>query len=280
MLSNIDKVAEKIPYFNGGFRRRMTSGTIVVLSLLPLSNDISKLADYISAGTLALLFVLVHAIGGVIDVISSLFISRLAGNIAWIMERPKSLRTAKITLRKPMKAFLIVIGYVSYYTVWAYLKFIIGVVAAVFGISFYHWVSLKDQLTDSSSRFVDGYPEIVRLSLKDPFGKRRRFLWVYFAGLGATDEVKSLARRLKARNQEMLSIIAASMIGIYSFLFCFQSSNTSRIEDFFPFLAIVVIPFFLLFLFYAYIMFVRQSILTIIELNSTQLDASRGPDST
>ena len=296
MLSNIDKIADKISYFDGGFRRRMTAGTLltifVVLGLFSESKpEIVELVEYTSPGLLALLFLLVHAVGGLVDVFASLFMSRLAGNIAWTFERPRLLnKTSKHTLGKlkPLKSgryLIILIRYLLrpivsflFHAIVLLIKFPIGFVSAFIGVSFYHWASLKDQLTDTSSRLVDDYPENVQLSLDDPFGKKRRFLWVYFGIIGASDEVKSLARQLEARNHEVLSIITASMLGLgaLSVDYLPALSDPIGLEAvlFDRILQYSLISYFILFIFYAYIMLLRQSILTIIELNSTQLQIS------
>ena len=89
MLSNLDKVIEKIPYFNGGFRRRMTAGTIVIgalLWLLPSLRNLVTSSDFgeavellFSPAVLAIILVIVHAAGGIIGVFASLFVSRMAG---------------------------------------------------------------------------------------------------------------------------------------------------------------------------------------------------------
>ena len=154
------------------------------------------------------------------------------------------------------------------------------------GQSLYRWKALGRQLTDESAGAIELYPPILRESLQDPFGKKRSFFWIYFGNLGASDDVKMLSRRLENRNQDLLNIVSSLIFVIFLrfIVSMFENFNvgfvavllghpwnmirdtviemtvqSTTIELF----LVLTIPILL----YGYIMLIRQSILTVVELD-------------
>ena len=290
-MSTLDKIVDRIPYSDGGFRRRMTGGSIVTVAIgitaWGLFGSQERLEYIASSGIgnvmyspaiLALLLVIIHAIGGTIEVFAELFVARIAGNMAWSVQRPRVIVAVKFRAIRGILSFI-------YFALLPFFS-MYGLVCAFFGKSLYNWNNIKDHLSKEAVTRYDSFPHIVRQSLKDPFGKRRAFLWIYFGSSDNSNDGMALTRRLDSRNHDLLSVITSVMIlpVISSFYLVYSWVSGSSVEEV---VALFVLAFYLLsfaiyILLYGYIMMIRQSIVTIIEfsrINSLESLHVEGDDS-
>ena len=249
MSDTLDKVIEKIPYFDGGFRRRITSGAILVSLIYLFSQDFKnpellKLASG-NISVLIVIFLIIYAVGSLIELVSDVFVSRIIEVFTRIKVLPghngKSINLEKLLGEQ--------------------------------GLSYFH-----------------NLPPAVKYGLEYPFGKYRESAWSYFCTSGTSSEI-DLARKLRARNQDVLVIVTSITISIFIISFpYFQESVFGSYGKFsqeqsqeqyvqavwyiavmFIFAAASVFP---LIFFVAYLSSVKNSILTLLEYRAFDLATS------
>ena len=269
-MSNLDEILNKLPYFDGGFRRRMTAGAIVTITIViminsgnSLEHSFKSLSDLISSPAAALLFfLLVHAVGRLVEVLAELFVARLTGNTAWavkvpewtFMDRSKVLKFILRVLFLPVTVILIYYGWCR----------------AMSGQSIYRWEKLEDELNTETQTQFNSYPEAVKDGLREPFGTYGKSPWTYFADLGGTVSARALARTLENRDKDLLTIVTSLLIATVFLLVWYRDASifdlsTSTINIL---VLTLVMPLFIYLLLYSYFILVRQSILNILECNS------------
>ena len=276
-MSNLEKIIDMVPYSNGGFRRRMTAGTIVNLSIgiaLILSGHtfgikIEDLKSVLSSPMVAIVFfLLVYAVGGLVEVLADLFITRLTGNTAWAIISPKYMFQNKHKLIRPILRMF------AYYPGIAFLLYIEWGKAFA-GKSSYEWKELEKELKPKARDHLEQLPDIVKDGIKDPFGKYEDLPWRYFSSHGANDDVKALARKLENRNKDVLVIVTSLMIAAIINVSFQDLTNNEKVIIGNEALAIILIQVLMLvpivFL-GSYFLLLKQSILTIIEYNTLSLE--------
>lgn len=79
MSQAVEKILEKVPYFDGGFRRRVTSGSIIVVILfLYLGSDIDTYEFFSGNFTILIIaFLVIYAIGSLVELLADVLISNL-----------------------------------------------------------------------------------------------------------------------------------------------------------------------------------------------------------
>ena len=281
----LDKVLDRIPIASGGFRRRMTAGITVSVTMsvaISVSGDID-LTELIGLIDREILFgpgvfvvlILVHSIGGIIEVFSELFVARIAGNIAWSFESSKT-RASRVAraswVTRVLRPILVwVIGWPR--------RVGKGICLAMFGKSLYVWENRGAQLSDLGCKKVKEYPQSVQDSLDHPFGRRRSLIWTYFKDCRNSDVTMRAARRLDVRNHDLLCIITSLMLsGVILVLPYLLNLLESKYPGllfwiFFGFMLLLVLGIFMVslsILLYGYIMLLRQSIVMIIEVDAIQ----------
>jgi len=174
----IDKIIEKIPYFEGAFRRKVTSGAILLIVIYIM--DIFDWADLgennePNLSFIFVMFLLVYATGNLIELISDVFVSSAIEFIS------------KYRFFKPKKD---------------------------------RSVDIHDIFDKSGISFINSLPNVVKKSIENPYGKTRDTAWYYFSTIGEKFEVE-LARKLRAKNQDVLVITTSITVSILIFLFPF-----------------------------------------------------------
>ena len=278
----------------------MTAGTIVTIAIgcaiyiagsdksytvLELGGALGQgfklLAEALSSPAAAVLFfLLVNAVGGLIEVLAELFVARFTSNIAWAVTEPIwSVRYRNViltTIEKMVKKL--------FFRSLAPVRIYYGLVMAVKGQSIYRWEELKKELKDETQLEFDRYPGVVIDGLMEPFGKYSSVPWTYFADHGRTSGVRALARTLESRNRDMLTIVTSLLIATTLFATCFLTIFADDIMNWLRYIPIfngeaaivaiililwlvMVIPLVMFVLLYGYFILVRQSIVTILECN-------------
>lgn len=266
-MAALEKIVERIPYSDGGFRRRMTAGAIVVLGAafsqslkiqaLSISfKDASELINSTFVGIILLL--LVYAIGGLVEVLAELFVSRLTGNTAWAIIAPKNMyKKYPSFIRKIFQAFTYYPGIIFLlYAAWG---------RAIIGKSSYRWHDLEKTLQPNTRAHYKLYPDIIKKGLEDPFGVYGELAWRYFSNHGTHEEM-SFARKLENRNKDILVIVTSLMIVMTIFIPSFQrllitpGAEQEVLFIFMQFMMVVPVVFLS-----SYFLLLKQSILSVIE---------------
>ena len=294
MSSGIGKLIEKIPYLDGGFRRRMTAGAIVVISLIfifgsdiSLTDLLGKVTTSPTFGILALL--IIYAAGGLVEVLANLFATKLAGNMMWLIIAPaymyeKHPRWARIPLR-----------ILAFYPGMLF-RFPGECIEAMYGRSSYEWRSLEKRLYPDAKEYFRTLPDVVQHGLKNPFGNHSDLSWEYFCNNGSKEEIET-TRKFRARSKDTLVIITSIIIPmivmmptIMEFVISFISSIIYNTVSILPNLVVsissdladsiflgvflfllLVVPYMILFsgvLLVAYVLIVKQSIISVLELKA------------
>ena len=308
MSSGFAKLIGIIPYLDGGVRRRLSAGTIVLISftfLFPKSyisildiNLTYSLAKVITSPIFAIFAILIiYAAGGLVEVIADMFFAKLAGNMRWLFTAPKYWHEKHRRLEKlfplkpkapltkaPLKNLLfyyfgILLKLLSFYFLVIPL-FLIECIKVTYGISSFNWErGLKRNLSLCAYTYFEKLPEAVRAGLQSPFGNSSDFSWEYFCNNGIKEEIET-AKRLRERSKDALVIITSAMIPmiimmskITEFIFFFVSGiyNTGNTYCDIGLFALLVGPFLISFsvlLLLAYVLIVLQSMFSILELKA------------
>ena len=294
MSSGFERIIEKIPYLDGGFRRRMTAGAIVVISVIfifgsdiGLTDLLGKVITSPTFGILALL--IIYAVGGLVEVLADLFVAHLIVNLAWlfIASEDKYEKYPK-WLRFPLR-------FLASYSGMIFL-FVPGFIRGLYGEPRYVWRNLEEKLHPTAKEYFGTLPDAVRDGLKEPFGNHSDLSWEYFCSNGSKEEIDTI-RKFKARNKDTLVIITSITIlmiimipiiiaPVFSFISGFISNASSILPDLvvsiFRALAdsrflnillflLLVVPLLILFslvFLIAYVLMVKQSIISVLELTA------------
>lgn len=196
-----NKVAEKIPYLDGRFRRRLTSGAIVnggiMLLLLLRSDDSTKALETlaqkaVSFGSLSALVtlafgLLVYATGTLVEIFCESIMHRVVGNFAWAHYVYKYKRRRNPFFRLvavPVRAMF-----------------------APFWKSIFSWPICDDDADSAiSKQLIDDCPSSVLEGVRNPFGASSDIPWRYFARVDEDESVIAFTQRLEARNKDLLVI--------------------------------------------------------------------------
>ena len=300
-MLRFSEIVNKIPYIDGGFRRRMTAGTIVTLTIgysvfitgadnldgasqygYAFGTGFKQLADVLSSPAAAVLFfLLVNAVGGLVEVVAELFVAKFTSNIAWAVTEPRWNTRNKNKLIKWIVqyakriSFSLAVPFRIYY----------GLAMALRGRSIYRWEDLRRELRTSTRADFKKYPGVVIDGLMEPFGKYGSVSWKYFADYGNTNSTKALARTLESRNRDILTIVSSLLTPTTLALVIFvevimrQLSHLPAVNSNPTFvytllLGALLLPLAMVVLLYSYFKLVRQSILTILECNSFRTEFS------
>lgn len=262
-MSSIEKIIDRIPYSDGGFRRRLSAGVIVVMGavfFISINRNVSTepLEKLITNPTVAIiLVVLTYALGGLVEAIAELFVTRLTGNLAWAWSQPRRIANR---VHRFLQPFVLIFSF--YPGIFFILMAEFG--KAMAGKSSFSWDDLDENFHKDSRTFFAELPEVVRIGLQKPFGEFSDLAWHYLVKLG-DQSTAALLRRLEARNKDVLVIVTAlSIFLVLAPFFVLPSLTTSLgASNFLVLLQIaVMLPVVLLTTYY---LLVKQSIITAIE---------------
>ena len=178
-VSKFDAFIERIPLLDGGGRRRLTAGAIVVLTVLLASPELSgwivnavetKVASvslFLAAGAL-----LIYATGVIVELIGEVFLARAVANAAWsYIAAAQFLREQRWHRLAKQLAWLPIV------VVWGTPRAIAYFVLGLFGGS--RWrMRLAPRLSQQARSFYEELPTAVRgalehtLSNKADFGRK------------------------------------------------------------------------------------------------------------
>ena len=227
--SLLGKIVAILPYSDGGLRRRMSSGLIVLLGAFcwlvmsdgPIASDLYRVVVtlFSEPGVLSgtakavVLLLLVYAGGGLVGVLSDTLMSRIAGNVAWafFVSRDKKQhwirRCGSVCFVVPVRA-------------GCYL------LRGLIGQSMFLWERPDCDLTPIARDRFASFPLVVRKGIVQPFDRQMAISSRYLSDFGLTDESRDFARRLENIHKDVSVILTAIFIA-----FSFFVSATSIPDD-------------------------------------------------
>ncbi|MEM9009343.1 MAG: hypothetical protein AAGE59_38310 [Cyanobacteria bacterium P01_F01_bin.86] len=221
---------------------------------------------------------LAYAIGGIIEVISSLYFKRLAGNVLWSIYVPSKVfkKHHKLHIRiamLPLQIFL------------ALVLLPIGILMSIFRTSMFEWRPHEVCIGTRVKGNFEKLPKQVIESLSKPFGELSDLSWEYFSVSGTIKHQK-FARKLKASMSDMIVLISSITVSLFFFLpeamdyyLCIGKEQCQQPQDgsdpailFFQYLLFIFIVISLTLGLYASL--VKQSILILLEHQGVELEVS------
>lgn len=150
MSAAIEKILDKVPYFDGGFRRRITSGSIiaiVIYLLWVISGNDTDVIEILSEDftILIIIFLVIYAIGNLMELLADVVISAA-------IERYSNFNFFKGKKEKSL--------------------------------------DLSTMLDEQGYAYFKVLPESVKRGLENPYGKYRETSWSYFCNFGTTSEIE------------------------------------------------------------------------------------------
>ena len=212
MSETFDKLVERIPYFEGDFRRRLGSGVIVVIAILVAVSLVSSISaeDMLKFLTeapsiLILIAILAYMIGHLTEMVSDIFIARFAGNLAWALIAPLTWFSSWSSyLKYPARTICWL--FFGLLMMWYFFR-------SLFGVSDYEWRSLENRLSKHSLSLFNTLPIVVQTGLRQPFGIYQDVAWNHLKQI-ADPNAKLVIIRQCAQCRDVLSISGALLIAL------------------------------------------------------------------
>ena len=166
----LDKILDRLPFFDGSGRRRFVAGGIIFIGLAgfnweSLSGTLGSLevkdifaSPMIAGGAL----LLVYAIGSIVDLFGELFLIRAASGIFWGLTAPN--RATAMSERRLMKALKVGLAYCV-----AIPQAILGMLLGLIGRTKYT-IQLSGLLSQEAQSVYESLPEKVAEGLSEPVG--------------------------------------------------------------------------------------------------------------
>lgn len=284
-MAAAEKLLEKVPYFEGGFRRRLAAGGLIVLPTtvgLAIQRHaelkvlgLSGAEVVTSPSVLVTLVLMIYVCGTVSEVFGEIFVARIAGNVAWAASYPFRRVPLEQRLANKLLSYVKIGLLFNFVVPWLiYLEFIKG----VFGVSSYSWKDLPSRLSEPASATFHLMPTIVRTAVAAPFGLHGEIAWRYLSASGDADQ-RSWIRSLESRNKEVLVTLTALIVSLSFLASLFWPRNSPETADSVgQYLGIYAVfqvaAFFLLALFAAYFLTVQKSIISAIEVVALHLPSA------
>jgi hypothetical protein len=219
----VTKLADRLPYADGGGRRRLVAGGIVLIGLLIVHwdgigrsvgiklGDGLKMSDVLKSPLLvAGCGLLVYAIGSLIELVGELFLARSAAGIFWTMSFPlRRAQQRRWFVRWPLRILL-----------WIFVVPVLIVVHAVRGLfgSTSYRIPLVAFLTDRARVFYNSLPPNIAQGLAKPVGDDSELAVKYLLERFTDERDRKWARRLTDKPKDVLvTITAVVLIMVYGF---------------------------------------------------------------
>ena len=213
--SELARLLEKLPFFDGSGRRRIVSGGILAVTSLIVAWDVVKDAvfdvtlDHLISSPLlvAALFLLIYAAGSAIELLGEFFVVRAASNVFWAFDLP--LRKSRVSSNRFQKWRS---------RIWWLLAVIpaipFGLIVGFLGRTYYH-IEMPERLNDDALRKLQ-LPETVINGLKSPVGNEAELALKHVCDLLSGEDYK-WARKLLSKSRDVQSTTTA-LILVVAFL--------------------------------------------------------------
>jgi hypothetical protein len=209
--SKLDAFLERIPILDGGGRRRLTAGTITLMTVGVVSNIWPHVKEAIAARDTSLsLFLavgalLIYATGVLVELIGEIFLARAVANAVWsYMEAANATRRFRPLLR-PLAWVHI--------AVWGSSRALVYFLQGLFGRS--RWrMRFRRELSAGGRRAYDKLPYAVRLALKHSLGAKAEFGRMALIELMATPRKRRWGMMMTERPKDVLALVSAIVISL------------------------------------------------------------------
>lgn len=275
MPDGLEKIAEKIPYSEGGLRRRFTSGGMIVFAVLFLiyesptsSLETLTAKDLIASPVIALgLLVLIYAIGNIVEMIGELFIVRAVGETVWAGNRANEW-WGRRSIPVRLLVFIPLVYFAGFYFYYHILRGLVGV-------SRYRW-EVDKFLSAKATRYFHNLPETIQNGLAHPLGDHFDSAWKYLQ-VHSTEEGKQWLVKLDSRNKDILTITSSLIVVLLLLFFGTadvlpEDSQTVGTGFFLLSGVLVLLTLLPLPLFRGYFLMLRKSIVGALEIASINTD--------
>jgi hypothetical protein len=215
-VSTIGALLERIPIMDGGGRRRLTAGTIVVLTgVLVIDSLRTAISSAITARDISLTLLLagaallIYATGVIVELVGEVFLARAVSNFVWayvdVSNRTRNWRR----LYQPL------IG--VYVPIWGTLQAIGNFIAGLFGSTQWRMRPMW-RLSARAREIFELQPPPVRSSIEQALGLNAEFGRKALIDQLPTSESRRWARRQMDRPKDVLAIVSAIIISLLLFL--------------------------------------------------------------
>jgi hypothetical protein len=215
--AKIDSLLERIPVLDGGGRRRLTAGTIVVLSAIVLSSQVQQaikgaisakevsLSLFLAAGAL-----LVYATGVIVELVGEVFLARAVANAAWAF-----VEVARYSRQRQSRSKRFLLRLIT--PVWGILRAGRYFVLGLLGKS--KWRLLpQNRLSKLGQSTFERLPDSLRNAIEQPLDLNAEFGRQALIEHLATPDSRRWARRLMEKPKDVLALISATVLSLLLYL--------------------------------------------------------------
>jgi hypothetical protein len=222
--TKLDGWLERIPVLDGGSRRRVTAGTIIILAaFLALPKFQSQVNAAVTKQNVSLsLFVLIgglliYATGVLVELFGELFLARAIGNTMWVFQEATRHARERVANANPRHFAQLKYGWwilvVPEGICWLLPYFVMG----LFGGS--RWeMHFPKALTGEIKTVYETLPGSVRTSIESPLGRDSEFGRRALVDQLHNVSLRRWARRLIDRPRDVLALSSAIVFAILLYL--------------------------------------------------------------
>lgn len=188
---DFSKISDRIPYLDGGFRRKVFAGVPVFAAIVIFFTSQSEALkatpividkDNITIALISM--IIIFAIGSVVEIFAEYFVKRGVGNIIWCAQLPVKAVNLKTKSATSVLRFLI-------YFYSAPFMVIAALVMGVFGYCPYRLMP-TDIVSRKAVTSLNKLPPLIADSFKDPYGDHFDASW------------RNVAVQLSATNRQIV----------------------------------------------------------------------------
>jgi hypothetical protein len=212
----ISTLLDRMPIMDGGGRRRLTAGTIVVLTTIlvfePLRTGLTTVIvnkDISLSLLLAAAGLLIYATGVVVELLGEVFLARAVSNAAWSFVAATHYARRWRGFHRPIAwVFILIVGVFG-----GFGYFILG----LFGASKWRMQPML-RLSESGQQLLESQPPAIRDSIEKALAVKADFGRKAIIDQLRDPESRRWARRLMDRPKDVLALVSALLISLFVYL--------------------------------------------------------------
>lgn len=215
--STLDQLLERLPILDGGGRRRLIAGSIVLLSatlvFTDLPGDFKAIAEKGSSlsALLAVGGLLVYAAGMTIEVVGEVFLARAVSNATWSFVSASNYLKLRYSGGARFLLWPLVVA------LWGSVDAVGYFIAGLFGNSKWR-MSLVSRLSPQGEQVYAQLPDSVRKSIDKPLGYNSEFGRKALVNRLNSADDRRWARRQLDRPKDVLALVSAIVIALTLYL--------------------------------------------------------------
>ena len=208
----MDKILDRLPYFDGSGRRRFVAGGIILIGiavpnwdgLQTVLGDV-EIGDIVTSPTIAAgALLLVYAIGSLAEMFGELFLVRAASGIFWGLRVPiHVVKYKNKVLRVTIRTILVVfIG-----PILSFVFFLYGIIGRT-----RYTIDITTLLSQNARKLYEALPEKVARGLRMPVGDDTELALKFIIDELGSEADRKWARRLVVRAKDVAATITALQV--------------------------------------------------------------------